>query len=204
MTETNQQHVVTPELVRFSYVHLGEPYAIGAGQEPKYSVLILIPKTAKKTLALIKEGQKAAYDAKKQIFGKKPFETVETTLRDGDLEHPDLEEYQGMMFMSLSNKTAPKVVGTLRDEAGNPKPLDPSDPEEIYSGMWGRVGMNFFAYDSQMKKGISASLATVQKVRDGERLGGFVADPTADFGEFEDEDLDSENLIGNDDDDLMG
>ncbi|BDR56903.1 DUF2815 family protein [Xylocopilactobacillus apis] len=197
MTKEKQPtYVVTPELVRFSYVHLDEPYAIGAGQEPKYSVMILIPKTSKKTLAEIKRGQEEAYKAKKQIFGKTPFEAVNTTLRDGDLEHPDLEEYQGMYFMGVSNKYKPEVVGTLRDEAGNPKPLDPTDPEEIYSGMWGRVGMSFFAYDSTMKKGISASLATVQKVRDGERLGGFHADAAADFAEFEDDSAD--DLLAND------
>lgn len=202
MTNINQNptHVVTPDLVRFSYVHLEAPYAIMPGQAAKYSVQILIPKTATETLELIKAGQAAAYEAKKQIFKGKAFAAVETTLRDGDLEHPDLEEYAGMMFMSLSNKYAPKVVGTQRDENGAFKPLDVTDPEEIYSGFYGRAGMDFFAYDSPAKKGISASLSTVQKVRDGEKLGGHVSDPNGDFAEFEDDSAD--DLLA--DDPLLG
>jgi hypothetical protein len=40
--------------VRFSYVHVFEPWSGQEGQPAKYSVCVLIPKEDKKTLAKIK------------------------------------------------------------------------------------------------------------------------------------------------------
>jgi hypothetical protein len=46
---------------------------------------------------------------------------------------------------------------------------------EVYSGMYGRVNINFFAYSNSGNKGIGAGLGPVQKLRDGEALGGRVS-----------------------------
>ncbi|MDP4179069.1 MAG: DUF2815 family protein, partial [Bacillota bacterium] len=45
---------VTTGKVRLSYAHLFEPYAID-GNEPKYSVSVIIPKTDTETLKAVKE-----------------------------------------------------------------------------------------------------------------------------------------------------
>ena len=204
----NLAHVVTPELVRFSYVHLLEPYAMTPGAEAKYSVMLVIPKTNKKTIKKIRDAQKYVFDQKKSEFFKGlNFNQVKQTLRDGD----DLQDISGLSsteilencyFMNVSNKRKPQIVGTQRDTDNNFKPLN-NESDEIYSGMYGRVGITFFAYSKAGNKGISASLDNVQKVKDGEHLGDVSVDANTDFAEFEDEDLDSENLIGSDDD-LMG
>ena len=48
------------------------------------------------------------------------------------------------------------------------------DESEIYSGCYGKVSLRAFAYDQKGNKGVSFGLQNVQKVRDGESLGGRV------------------------------
>ena len=61
------------------------------------------------------------------------------------------------------------------------------DPDEIYSGIFGRVSLNFYAFNSNGNRGIAVSLANVMKVKDGPRLGGH-ASAAEDFGEFAEDD----------------
>ena len=48
------------------------------------------------------------------------------------------------------------------------------DPTQVYSGMWGNVNVNFFAYNSAGKKGIGCGLNGVQKTADGEPLSSHI------------------------------
>ena len=45
-------------------------------------------------------------------------------------------------------------------------------PQDIYSGMYARVTLNFFAFNSNGNKGIGCGLGNVLKTRDGEPLAG--------------------------------
>lgn len=153
--------------VRLSYAHLFEPYASDPDDEKKYSVTILIPKTDKGTLAKIKAAQDAARENGKtsKWDGRIPS-NLSTTLHDGD-EEADLEknpEYKGMMYMAMSSKQRPGIV----DENVNPI----MDPTEVYSGCYARVSIRAFPYNAKGKKGISFGLNNVQKLADGEPLGG--------------------------------
>ena len=60
-------------------------------------------------------------------------------------------------------KFKPEVV----DIQGQPL----TEPGQVYSGMYANVLVNFYFYNNQ-SSGISAGLGPVQKVRDGEPLGG--------------------------------
>lgn len=171
--------------VRLSYAHLFEPKSIN-GSEPKYSTAILIPKTDKATLKKIKAAQKAAAEEGKHKFkGGVVPKNLSTTLRDGDEEQDTVAnpEYAGHYFMNVSSKTKPNVVDL---------DLNPIiDAGEVYSGCYARVSLNFFAYNASGNQGISAGLNNVQKVADGEPLGGVGSSPEDDFGDdFEDEDDD--------------
>lgn len=195
MTENTNTTKVITGIVRFSFVHLLEPTAF-EGQEPKYSVMLLIPKTDKDTLDKIKAAQKAAAELGKTKFknGKVPAK-LKTTLRDGD-EEMDPEEYpefKGMYFINVSNKSKVGMVGTQRDEAGKLKRLD--DPDEIYSGMYGRASINFFAYNTAGNQGVSAGLDNIQKTREGDHLGGGAAKPENDFDDWEDPEDDIDDLM---------
>lgn len=171
--------------VRLSYAHLFRAHAAVEGQEPKYSTMILIPKKDKKTLAKIKAAQKAAAEegAATKFGGKIPA-NLKTTLRDGDEEHPEDPTFKDHMFMSVSSKTRPGVVDLDRD------PIETA--EEVYSGCYARVSLNFYAYNVNGNKGVTAGLNNVQKIADGERLGGKTAaedDFDDDFEWEEDDDI---------------
>ena len=43
---------------------------------------------------------------------------------------------------------------------------------EVYSGVYARVSINFYAFNSNGNKGIACGLGNIQKVKDGEPLGG--------------------------------
>lgn len=46
------------------------------------------------------------------------------------------------------------------------------DQSEVYSGCYGRISVNFYGFSSNGNKGIAAGLGNIQKLRDGESLGG--------------------------------
>lgn len=185
-TDNNTTKVVTGK-VRLSYVALLEPKAF-EGQEPKYSAVILIPKEDKKTLNKIKKAQKAAYEANKgdKLKGVK-WENIKTTLRDGD-EEKDTEEqpeYAGHYFMAVSSKTKPGIIDGFKN------PIDSAD--DVYSGVFARVSLNFYAYNFAGNKGVTAGLNNVQVVAKGDYLGGR-SSADADFDEWEDEDYEEDLL----------
>ena len=47
-------------------------------------------------------------------------------------------------------------------------------PTDIYSGMYARVSINFYAYNSAGKRGVGCGLRAVMKTRDGEPLSNSV------------------------------
>lgn len=165
-TTQNTTKVVTGK-VRLSYVHVFEPFSNSDDQPEKYSCVILIPKSDKTTLAKIAAAQEAAKEAgKAKTFNGKIPGNLKFTLHDGD-EDGDLErnpEYEGHMFMSVSSKTKPGIV----DRDVNPI----LDSTEVYSGCYARVSINAFAYNTQGNKGISFGLNHIQKLADGDYLGG--------------------------------
>ena len=167
-TNANSKKVVTGK-VRLSYVFLTEPRAAFEGQEPKYSCVILIPKSDTATLDKIRAAQRIALEeGKTKLFNGSIPKNWKNTLHDGD-EEADLEknpEYEGHYYMSIgsSAKYKPGVVDR------NLNPI--LDPTEIYSGMYARVSMGAFPFNTQGSKGVSFGLNHVQKLEDGEPLGG--------------------------------
>ena len=178
MSETK---VVTGPKTRFSYANVFEAKAGPQGGDPKYSTALLIPKTDKVTLDKIAAASAAALKQGKEKFGA-AFGTgafKKTPLRDGDEEKPDNPEYAGMMFLNASSKSRPQVV----DKDVNPI----MDQDEFYSGCYGRASINIYPYNN-VSKGIGAGLNNVQKLEDGEKLGGG-STAAEDFGGFDDDDL---------------
>jgi len=46
------------------------------------------------------------------------------------------------------------------------------DETEVYSGCYGRASVNFFPYSHKGNRGVACGLNNVQKLADGESLGG--------------------------------
>lgn len=160
---SNKTKVVTGT-VRFSYFNGWEPVSIN-GSKPKYSVSVLIPKSDETTVRKVNEAINAAIEEGIAKFGgKKPNDaTIKLPLRDGDLERDD-EAYKGHYFINANSVTAPQIVDTMTN------PI--LDRNEVYSGCYGRVSLNFYAFNSNGNKGVACGLGNIQKLRDGEPLGG--------------------------------
>ena len=175
----NVTKVVTGK-VRLSYAHVWEPVSIN-DSKPKYSVSLIIPKSDKETIKKINAAVDAAIEEGIAKFcGKKPNKAaLKLPLRDGDTERED-EAYKNSFFVNANSTTAPQIV----DRAVNPI----LDREEVYSGCYARVSINFYAYNTNGNKGIACGLGNIQKVADGEPLGGR-SNAKDDFGSLEDEDF---------------
>lgn len=174
--------------VRLSYANIFEPKAF-EGQEPKYSVSLIIPKSDTHTVGLIEQAIANALAQGKEKFwsGKEP-KGLKLPLRDGDEDRED-EAYADSYFINASSKQAPQVVGKERDKAtGKPIPLG---EEDVYSGCYANVSVNFYPYNN-VSKGIAAGLNNIQKEADGEALAGK-ANASDDF-DFEDVDSDDDFL----------
>lgn len=175
---------------RLSYANLFEPVSFN-DQEPKYSVSLLISKDDKEGIEVIKKAIENARELGIEKRGKKfASGNIRTPLRDGDTEKPDDEIYAGHYFMNANAKRPPQVVGLFRDaETGKPIPLG---PEEVYSGCYANVSVNFYDYEVSGNKGVAVGLNNVQKTRDGERIGG--ASSASDDFDFEDADFEDDFL----------
>ena len=153
---------------RASFVHIFEPQSVN-GSDPKYSMSLIIPKSDTKTIEKIKAAIQAAYEegeSKLKGNGKTvpALSVLKTPLRDGDLERPDDEAYANSYFVNANSGTAPGIVDADR------QPI--IDHSEVYSGVYGRASINFYAFNSNGNKGIACGLNNLQKMRDGEPLGG--------------------------------
>ena len=135
----NGNRVVTNE-VRLSYANVWAPKSIN-GSDEKYSVSIIIPNSDTETIGLINKAiDQAINDGIAKFGGKKPNKAaIKLPLRDGDTERED-EAYAGHWFINANSKTAPQIV----DKAV--KPI--LDRDEVYSGCYARVSLNFYAFNS--------------------------------------------------------
>ena len=175
----NLTKVVTGK-VRLSYAHVWEPVSIN-DSKPKYSVSLVIPKSDKETIKKINAAVDAAIEEGIAKFGgKKPNKAaLKLPLRDGDTERDD-KVYKNSFFVNANSTTAPQIV----DRAVNPI----LDREEVYSGCYARVSINFYAYNTNGNKGVACGLGNIQKIADGEPLGGRT-NAKDDFGSLDDDDF---------------
>ena len=179
----NPTKVITGE-ARLSYANLWEPKSINGGA-PKYSVSIIIPKIDTRTIGKVKAAIEAAYregETKLKGNGKTvpALSALKTPLRDGDTERPDDEAYADSYFINANSATAPGIVDSACETI--------LERSQIYSGVYARASVNFYAFNSNGNKGIACGLNNIQKLRDGDPLGGksraeddFATDDDDDF-----------------------
>lgn len=171
--ELGKNELVTG-VCRLSYVNIMQARIIGDSKEPTFSLKILIPKTDVNTLSQLKL---AVDQAKRngQELGKKPFakmsdafiaQEIKLIMKDGDIAFPDNPECKGCWVLNAKTP-ADKPPGVL--DAQGKRIINATD---VYSGMYGRVHIQLFPFDTNGNKGIGCSLQNVQKVKDGDALGG--------------------------------
>lgn len=157
---------VTTGIGRISYPHLFQPETVPGGQEAKYSVMLLIPKTDTATKAALDAAIQAAInDGVKGYTG--PIILSKPVVRDGDGPRPNGQPYgpecKGMWVIKAKSKNKPQIVD------GQIQPI--IDPTQMYAGCYGRVAGYMRAYAMAGATGVSFILNAVQKTGDGEPLG---------------------------------
>ena len=179
----NPTKVITGKDTRWSYCNVWDAKSINGGT-PKFSVSLIIPKSDEATVRKIKAAIDAAYhDGESKLRGNgkvvPPLVAIKNPLRDGDTEYPDDLAYKNAYFVNANSATAPGVV----DADCNPI----LTRSEVYSGVYGRASISFYAFNSNGNRGIACGLNNLQKIRDGEPLGGR-ASAESDFAD-DDEDF---------------
>lgn len=150
----NPMKVITGPDTRWSYANVWEPKSINGGT-PKYSVSLIIPKSDTKTIAKIEAAIEATYkegEAKLKGNGKSvpALSVIKTPLRDGDMERPDDPAYANAYFVNANATSAPGIVDADRN------PI--LTRSEVYSGVYGRASISFYAFNSSGNKGIACGL----------------------------------------------
>lgn len=180
----NPMKVITGPQTRWSFCNVWEAKSINGGT-PKYSVSLIIPKSDTVTVDKINAAIKAAYtegESKLKGNGRSvpPLSAIKTPLRDGDMERPDDEAYKNSYFINANSAAAPGIVDADRNVI--------LERSEVYSGVYGRASINLYAFNSNGNKGIACGLNNLQKIKDGEPLGGksraeddFATDDDDDF-----------------------
>lgn len=167
--------------VRLSYVHLTSTYTRDPKEPGKYQVTVLLPKSDTENKAAVDAAIAAAVQA--GTAGK---------WNGSAPQKPAIPVWDGDGLTQNGNKFGPECancwVFTASSGAdrkpevvdGNLNPI--LNGSEIYSGMYANVSVNFFPYNYNGRKGIGCGLGPVQKVRDGEVLGGAPPAASAVFG----------------------
>ena len=180
----NPCKVITGPNTRWSYANVWEARSINGGT-PKFSISLIIPKTDTVTIEKINRAIQAAYEeGQSKLKGTSKYmpalEDIKIPLRDGDKERKGDPTYAGCMFINANSSTAPGIVDADR------QPI--LERSEVYSGVYGRASISFYAFNSNGNKGIACGLNNLQKIRDGEPLGGrsraeddFATDDEDDF-----------------------
>lgn len=195
---------------RLSYPALFKPKAYKDG-DPKYSLTALFNSSddlsqleiAAHNAAVEKWGADKSQWPSKKIKSKKTGKIINKCIvampfKDGEVEHPDKPEYEGVTFFGAGCSAAkpPAVIDQ------NKQPLE---AHQLKAGDYVRASLVAFAYPADgkgPKVGVSFALLGVQKVKNGESLGGGNAVNDFDEVEFdEDEEMeDSENSDSDNDD----
>lgn len=181
--------------IRGSFCHILEPYAQNEGDDPKYSMQILVPKSDKATISKIESAMEAAKDEAVKKGKFKANAKIDTVWRDGDEEFDTFDtprpELQGHMFFSARSKDKPGFIDSKGREI--------TDPALAGSGNYFRVSVSFFGYSFNGKRGISAALNNVLFIEEGESLGGTRASASSDFSDFLEEGSAASDFTGDDD-----
>ena len=165
--------------VRASFVHVFEPAAINGG-EPKYSCSLIIPKSDTVTIGKIREAVEQAKQEGIPKWGGKLPPNLKLPLRDVDVDRPDDPAYENSYFINATSQEQPGVVDRRKVKI--------TDPLAIYSGCYIRASINIYPFNANGNRGIAAGLGNIQKVKDGEPLGGR-SSAADDFASLEDDEF---------------
>jgi len=164
--------VIKGATIAFPYLFNRKPPMDGDG-EGKYEAMILVPKDAKSQIkkieAAIEEGLQLGVD--KYNWPAKKVKGATRPLRDGDEAGPD--DAEDHFFFNAKSGRKPGVYDA------DVRPIE--DKFEVVGGNTVNVLIRFYPYDVKTNHGVGASLEMVQKIGEGDPVGGSRPDATSVF-----------------------
>lgn len=165
--------------VRLSFPRLFKPKAFREGQEPRFEATFLLDPSDKTHAKVIQKIEETAQAILEEHFNGKVPKSVVMCFGDGDTK--DYDGYEGMFYVSTSNRTRPTVVD--RDRT----PLVEEDGKP-YAGSFVNGSITLWVMDNEFGKRVNANLRAVQFVRDGEAFGVKPVDADEEFDVLDSED----------------
>lgn len=165
--------VITP-VCRLAY-----PNVFDADKDGKYSAVLLFPKEGFNP-SFMKE---IVDEIKTQLQGSTFKQGFPATFKGNPLKDGDVPNsmgntpFEGYFYCNVKSNFKPGVVAPYPDpeasaKAGKPVPMIIDDSKEIYGGVYARVEIHAYYYNSQGNLGIGLSLNNIQKIKDGDPMGG--------------------------------
>ncbi len=163
--------VVTPKF-RVSYPQIFQPKRNTLNNKDEYALVALFPKG--EDLTALEEAVEAAKEKKwgenrdkwpKQL--RSPFRDQADRAKEvGDKKVMPDGYAEGAIYLNLKSKDQPGLVDAS---------LSPIiEPKDFYAGCFARATISAYAYDQAGNKGVNFGLNNVQKLADGDPLGGRV------------------------------
>jgi hypothetical protein len=150
------------------------------GGAPKYGVTILFDAKAQASPEYKKLEEVAEAKLTEKFGAKAATMKLKRPFLSGD-DYPNYNGYAGKTFLRLSSNFKPEFVNKKAEEI----PFDQVE-DEIYSGCFARVTVNAYAYDTSGNRGVAFGLRNVQKLGEGEKIGGR-GSASSEFGAIEDD-----------------
>lgn len=162
---------VTTGKARFCYANIWTPKKNDQGKEV-YSVTIVIPKSDTETYNKLSVAIQEVYNDSEEVLKANnktlpKLEDIKQPLRDGDEDRDGDPIFAGSWFINATSIYAPGIFDADRNII--------TDKDSVYSGCYGRASISLYAYNKKGGRGIAAGLRGLQKLEDGERLGGFAS-----------------------------
>ncbi len=155
---------------RICYADIFQPsrFKTFDGQD-QWSCRILIPKTDKKTLVMLRDAILSSSRAKSQFGDKLVFKGAKISnipddhqpLKDGDMVNQ--EDHKGHFYIQAKSKSQPPCVNQRLE------PIMTAD--DLYAGCYANVGIGVKVY-GKPKAGISWFLNGLQLVKHGPKIAG--------------------------------
>lgn len=162
-----EKTLLTPEFT-LCFPKIEKPEIKEDGSE-RYSICMLFDEGED-----ISEIVKLLKEVKVEVFGEKFKGKLNNPIKNGDtdIDTSRFPNFEGKQYINCSTMYMPAIVD------GKKVPINPS---EIYPGCKCKAIINSYGYNTPTNKGLAVGLQAIQKVADGEKLGGGAKDFTTMF-----------------------
>lgn len=189
---------ITSEQVMTPVFRVAFPNVFKPNDKNKYGLVMLFEKTTFNPVVLQEIIKQVLGQVQAEVFKGQPVPNGvgKNPVKDGDEPNTNGNiPFPGYYYINASSNFAPGLVDAYMDPStGKLKMI--TDEREFYPGCYARAKLHAYWYDVDGNKGVSLSIGNIQKVKDGEPMGGG-RPATSDFDEFQEEVTDAAGVTQN-------